>query len=165
MKIRFVGFILVFILFFTSWAFAIVEKAAVKNIEFQKDGEDVLVKIVVELYTDGMGEAYLQTTAQYDGKDYATDPLRMQSSFLYQVFTFLLSTKDFRLVNLAEGVQEELPALVENKEVTVYIYGKKIIRWEDHPTEDVKQDLAKRGYALREVLAKGTKTLQWGKKK
>ncbi|MGQ9747082.1 MAG: hypothetical protein ACUVQZ_04870 [Candidatus Caldatribacteriaceae bacterium] len=164
MKLRFLGFILVFILFLTPWVFAAVEKVVVKNIEFQKDGENIFARIIVELYTDGVGEAYLQATAQYGGKEYATDPLRMQSTFPYQVFTFLLSNKDFRLINLAEGIQEELPTFVEDKGVTVYIYGKKITRWEDYPTEDVKRDLAKYGYALREILAKGTKTLQERKK-
>lgn len=163
-KIWVTGLVLAFILLFTSFAFAKVEKAVVKSIDFEKYGTETLVRITVELASDGSGEAYLEAIANYDGRDYTTQPLPMSCSTPQQTFSFLLRKSDFHLVNLVEGVNQELPEFVEEKSVVVYIYGKKITSFEEWQTEDVKGEISKRGYALREVLAKGTKTLTWGKK-
>ncbi|MCX7667669.1 MAG: hypothetical protein N2Z84_01910 [Atribacterota bacterium] len=163
-KVWVAGFVLAFILLFASFAFALVEKAVVKSIDFEKDGLETLVRITVELSSDGSGEAYLEAIANYDGKDYTTQPLPMSCSLPQQTFTFLLRKSDFHLVNLTENVNQELPEFVEEKNVVVYVYGKKITSPEELQTEDVKGEISRRGYALREVLAKGTKTLAWGKK-
>lgn len=165
MKTRIIVLTLVFILLLTPFALAGVDKAVVKSIDFERQGEETLVRITVELYSNGEGEAYLEAIANYDGKDYTTMPLRMPCSFPYQTFTFLLRKSDFRRVDFTQGIEQELPELVEEKNVVVYVYGKKITSPEDRGTEDVKSELARRGYALREVLAKGTKTLKWGSKK
>lgn len=163
-KIGVTGLVLAFILLFASFALAKIEKAAVKSIDFERDGTETLVRITVELTSDGSGEAYLEAIANYDGRDYTTQPLPMSCRTPQQTFTFLLRKGDFRLVNLGEGLNQELPEFVEEKSVVVYVYGRKITSPEEWQTEDVKGEISKKGYALREVLAKGTKTLTWGKK-
>ena len=75
---------LVFILLLTPFALAGVDKAVVKSIDFERQGEETLVRITVELYSNGEGEAYLEAIANYDGKDYTTMPLRMLCAFPYR---------------------------------------------------------------------------------
>ncbi|MEN3188564.1 MAG: hypothetical protein ABDK94_07300 [Atribacterota bacterium] len=163
-KVWVIGSVLIFILLFTSFVFAGVEKATVKSIDFEKDGEETLIRITVELSSDGSGEAYLEAIANYDGKEYTTIPLLMSCSTPQQTFSFLLRRGDFRRIDLVEGTAQELPEFVEEKSVVVYIYGKKITSFEELQTEDVKGEISRRGYALREILAKGTRALAWGKK-
>jgi hypothetical protein len=66
-------------------------------------------------------------------------------------------------VNLLENLNEEIPEFAEGKNVVVYVYEAKYTSSEGQP-EDIKQDIAKYGYALRGVLAKGTKEIQLARK-
>ncbi len=163
MRVRVFCLAFICLLFMTSWAFAAVEKAAVKSIEVHEENGESLVRVAVELWSQEGGEAYLELSTDYDGKTYVTTPLRMSCSFPYQVFTFLLYRKDFRRLNLAENLNEELPELVAEKSIVAYVYGQKIIT-PTGQTEDVKREITQRGYALREILAKGTQVVK-GKKK
>ncbi len=163
MKIRTFCLAFVFLLVITSWAFAGVEKVAVKGIDIQRENGEVFVRVLVEVWSQDGGEVYLQLRTDYEGKDFLTLPLRMSCAFPYQTFRFLLRRSDFRRVNLEDGLEEELPEFVAEKNIIAYVYEQKVTTPSGH-TEDVKREIAQRGYALRGILAKGTKPIKWKEK-
>ncbi len=145
-----------------SLAFGVVEKVRVKKMEiFKVDG---VPQVRIELEVQGEdGTIFVQASTDYDKYTYSTEPVTLNLSARQPFFVLRFTKSDFRRVNLLENINEEIPEFAEGKNVTVYVYEAKYTSPEGQP-EDIKQDIAKYGYALRGVLAKGTKTIELARK-
>ncbi|MGQ9622263.1 MAG: hypothetical protein ACUVTO_02250 [Candidatus Caldatribacteriaceae bacterium] len=155
--------VLVALFLFESMAYAAVEKVVIKKMEiFKVDGEPQ-VRIELEVNARGGGEIFVQASTNYDGKDYFTEPVALKLEPPQPFFVLRFTKKDFHRVNLLENINDEVPEFPEGKDIVIYVYE---YRYTDPSgqLEDVKQDIAKYGYALRGVLAKGTKTIELARK-
>lgn len=143
-------------------AFGAVEKVRVKKMDiFKIDG---VPQVRVELEVEGQdGTIFLQASTDYDRHTYFTEPVAINVTVRQPFFVLRFTKSDFRRVNLLENINEEIPEFAEGKNVIVYVYEAKYTSPEGQP-EDIKQDIAKYGYALRGVLAKGTKTIELARK-
>lgn len=151
--------ILVALLLFGSMAYAAVEKVVIRKMEiFKVDGEPQ-VRIELEAKAQGGGEIFVQASTNYDGKDYFTEPVTLRLEHPQPLFVLRFTRKDFRRVNLLENIDDEVPDFPEGKDIVVYVYEYRYVD-PSGQLEDVKQDIAKYGYALRGVLAKGTKNIE-----
>lgn len=159
---RVIASILVLFVLSGSIACASVEKVTIKGMElFKIDGEP---QVRIELEVRGKdGMIFVQASTNYDGKDYLTEPVGLSLEMPQPFFVVRFAKKDFRRVNLLEGTNEEIPEFAEGKDVTVYVYEEKHTSQEGKP-EDIKQEIAQYGYALRGVLAKGTKSIELTRK-
>jgi hypothetical protein len=144
-----------------SVAFAAVEKVKVRKIDILKVQN--IPEVRVELEVQGSGTIFVQASTDYDKYTYVTEPVTLEISSPQPFFVLRFTKGDFRRVNLLENLNEEIPEFAEGKNVVVYVYEAKYTSSEGQP-EDIKQDIAKYGYALRGVLAKGTKEIQLTKK-
>lgn len=150
---------LVALLLFGSMAYAAVEKVVIRKMEiFKVDGEPQ-VRIELEAKAQGGGEIFVQASTNYDGKDYFTEPVTLRLEYPQPLFVLRFTRKDFRRVNLLENIDDEVPDFPEGKDIVVYVYEYRYVD-PSGQLEDVKQDIAKYGYALRGVLAKGTKNIE-----
>ncbi|MBC7216954.1 MAG: hypothetical protein H5U36_02020 [Candidatus Caldatribacterium sp.] len=143
-------------------AFGAMEKVRIRKMEiFKVDG---MPQVRIELEAEGdSGLIFVQASTDYDKYTYVTDPVAIDLSTRQPFFVLRFGKGDFRRVNLLENVNEEIPEFAEGKNVTVYVYEARYTSPEGQP-EDIKQDIAKYGYALRGVLAKGTKAIELARK-
>lgn len=146
----------------SSVAFGAVEKVRVKKMDIFKSNGVPEVRIELEV-TGQDGTIFVQASTDYDKYTYFTEPVAINLTIRQPFFVIRFRKSDFRRVNLLENIDEEIPEFAEGKNVTVYVYEAKHTTPEGQP-EDIKQDIAKYGYALRGVLAKGTKTIELAKK-
>jgi|UniRef100_A0A7V3YH64 hypothetical protein len=158
---KFIVLCLVAVLISGSVAFAAVEKVKVRKIDILKVQN--IPEVRVELEVQGSGTIFVQASTDYDKYTYVTEPVTLEISSPQPFFVLRFTKGDFRRVNLLENLNEEIPEFAEGKNVVVYVYEAKYTSSEGQP-EDIKQDIAKYGYALRGVLAKGTKEIQLTKK-
>jgi hypothetical protein len=158
---KFVVLCLVAVLISGSVAFAAVEKVKVRKIDILKVQN--IPEVRVELEVQGSGTIFVQASTDYDKYTYVTEPVTLEISSPQPFFVLRFTKGDFRRVNLLENLNEEIPEFAEGKNVVVYVYEAKYTFSEGQP-EDIKQDIAKYGYALRGVLAKGTKEIQLARK-
>lgn len=158
---KFIVLCLVAVLISGSVAFAAVEKVKVRKIDILKVQN--IPEVRVELEVQGSGTIFVQASTNYDKYTYVTEPVTLEISSPQPFFVLRFTKGDFRRVNLLENLNEEIPEFAEGKNVVVYVYEAKYTSSEGQP-EDIKQDIAKYGYALRGVLAKGTKEIQLTKK-
>jgi hypothetical protein len=158
---KFIVLCLVAVLISGSVAFAAVEKVKVRKIDILKVQN--IPEVRVELEVQGSGTIFVQASTDYDKYTYVTEPVTLEISSPQPFFVLRFTKGDFRRVNLLENLNEEIPEFAEGKNVVVYVYEAKYTSSEGQP-EDIKQDIAKYGYALRGVLAKGTKEIQLARK-
>jgi hypothetical protein len=158
---KFIVLCLVAVLISGSVAFAAVEKVKVRKIDILKVQN--VPEVRVELEVQGSGTIFVQASTDYDKYTYVTEPVTLEISSPQPFFVLRFTKGDFRRVNLLENLNEEIPEFAEGKNVVVYVYEAKYTSSEGQP-EDIKQDIAKYGYALRGVLAKGTKEIQLARK-
>ncbi|WP_438316951.1 hypothetical protein ACP6EK_01635 [Candidatus Caldatribacterium sp. SIUC1] len=158
---KFIVLCLVAVLISGSVAFAAVEKVKVRKIDVLKVQN--VPEVRVELEVQGSGTIFVQASTDYDKYTYVTEPVTLEVSSPQPFFVLRFTKGDFRRVNLLENLNEEIPEFAEGKNVVVYVYEAKYTSSEGQP-EDIKQDIAKYGYALRGVLAKGTKEIQLARK-
>ncbi len=151
--------ILVALLLFGSMAYAAVEKVVIRKMEILKVDGEPQVRIELEANAQEGGEIFVQASTNYDGKDYFTEPVTLRLEYPQPFFVLRFTRKDFRRVNLLENINDEVPELPEGKDIVVYVYEYRYVD-PSGQLEDVKQDIAKYGYALRGILAKGTKTIE-----
>lgn len=150
------------VVFLGGIALGAVEKVRVKKMDiFKIDG---VPQVRIELEVEGKdGTIFLQASTDYNRYTYFTEPVAIDVTTPQPFFVLRFTKSDFRRVNLLENINEEIPEFAEGKNVTVYVYEAKYTSPEGQP-EDIKQDIAKYGYALRGVLAKGTKTIELARK-
>lgn len=154
--------VLFVVLFLGSIAFGAVEKVRITKMEILKI--DGVPQVRLELEVEGQdGVIFVQASTDYDKYTYFTEPITLDLSIRQPFFVLRFTKSDFRRVHLLENISEEIPEFAEGKKVTVYVYEAKYTSPEGQP-EDIKQDIAKYGYALRGVLAKGTKTIELARK-
>jgi len=158
---KFIVLCLVAVLISGSVAFAAVEKVKVRKIDILKVQN--VPEVRVELEVQGSGTIFVQASTDYDKYTYVTEPVTLEISSPQPFFVLRFPKGDFRRVNLIENLSEEIPEFAEGKKVVVYVYEAKYTSSEGQP-EDIKQDIARYGYALRGVLAKGTKEIQLARK-
>lgn len=145
-----------------SIAFGAVDKVRVRKMDiFKIDGTP---QVRIELEVEGQnGTIFVQASTDYDKYTYSTEPVALEVTSRQPFFVLRFTKSDFRRVNRIENIDEEIPEFAEGKNVVVYVYEAKYTSPEGQP-EDIKQDIARYGYALRGVLAKGTKTIELARK-
>jgi len=102
----------------------------------------------------------LQASTTYENKEYFTAPREIKYALSREAFSLSFSREDFELVDLKENKVEKPPQLAKGERLVVYVYEKKITSPEGQ-TEEVKQDIERTGYALRGILAKATRVLEF----
>lgn len=157
--------VLIVILVVLLWCFSLpawaqVEKVAITEVDIQELAGDVFISIRGEIQAKGEGSVFLQAYITYEDKEYFTAPQEIKYVLSREPFSVSFSGEDFQLVNLKENEVEDLPQLAEGQKVVVYVYERKITSPEGQ-TEEVKQDIERTGYALRGILAKATRVLEF----
>jgi len=151
-------FFLLIGLFFSSFAFAQVEKVKIEQIEVQKIAGKVFINL--EVIAEGSGQAYLEASVEWQNKDYRTGPLVVEAGQEEVPLRFMLQREDFKFIDRTTNLVETLPEFSQDQQLVVYVYQKQITTWEEGMTEEIREDLNTRGYALRGILAKATQALK-----
>jgi len=152
--------VIVFLLCFSWPAWGQVAKVVITEVNIQELAGDISISVRGEIQAEGEGSVFLQASTTYEDREYFTAPREIKYALSRETFSFSFSREDFELINLKENKIERLPQLVKGQNVIVYVYEKKITSSEGQ-TEEVRQDIERTGYALRGILAKATKTLEF----
>lgn len=155
-----IGIVVALLWCFSLPAWAKVEKVVITEVNVQELAGDVFISIRGEIQAEGEGIVFLQASTTYEDKEYCTAPREIKYALSRETFSLSFSPEDFQLISLKENKAEKLPQLAKGGKVVIYVYEKKITSPEGQ-TEEVKQDIERTGYALRGILAKATKALEF----
>jgi len=155
-----IGIAIIFLLCFSWPVWGQVGKVVITDVSVQELAGDVSISIRGEIQAEGEGSIFLQASTTYENKEYFTAPREIKYALSREAFSLSFSREDFELVDLKENKVEKLPQLAKGERLVVYVYEKKITSPEGQ-TEEVKQDIERTGYALRGILAKATRVLEF----
>jgi len=156
MKNRIRGaFVLLLIFSFVIPVWAEIQKAEIVTVKYEGIGENASITIEGSISSDQTGIGYLEAIITFEGKDYKTQAVEIESRIPKQNYRYSFRVDDFRYIDHQKNQIETLSNFLPGQTIVVYLYQQKIIAGEKL-TIDAQNELNQRGYALRGILAKKT---------
>ena len=149
------AFILLLIFSFVLPVWAEIQKAEITTIKYEGIGENASITIEGLINSDQTGVGYLEAFITFEGKDYKTQVVEIESRMPEQSYRYSFRVNDFRYIDHQKNQIEVLPNFKPGQTIVVYMYQEKITSGENL-TVDAQNEINRRGYALRGILAKKT---------
>ncbi|MBP8933409.1 MAG: hypothetical protein KBG67_03150 [Candidatus Atribacteria bacterium] len=152
------AFIILLFITFGLPVWADIQKAKIEIIKYEGIGENASITIEGTINSDQSGIGYLEAFITYEGKDYKTQAIEIESRISEQNYRYSFQVEDFRYIDHQKNLVEVLPNFQPGQTVVVYLYQYKLTKG-DTLTVDAQNEINQRGYALRGILAKKTFTI------
>ena len=149
------AFIILLFITFGLPIWADIQKAKIEIIKYEGIGENASITIEGSISSDQTGIGYLEAIITFEGKDYKTQAVEIESRIPKQNYRYSFRVDDFRYIDHQKNQIETLSNFQPGQTIVVYLYQQKITAGEKL-TIDAQNELNQRGYALRGILAKKT---------
>ncbi|QPM67798.1 hypothetical protein [Atribacter laminatus] len=149
------AFILLLIFSLVMPVWADIQKAEITTVKYEGVGENASITIEGLINSDQTGIGYLEAFITFEGKDYKTQAVEIESRIPEQNYRYSFRLDDFRYIDHQKNQVEILSIFQPGQTIIVYLYEEKITDGENL-TVDAQNELNQRGYALRGILAKKT---------